>query len=107
MKYFVRTAAVLCVFAAILLGCKGNVSTPIAVTSVTLDKATVSLVEQETVTLKATVKPEKATNKAVTWSSNKPDVAAVDKDGKVTAHKAGEATITVTTIDGGKQRVVR
>lgn len=102
MKYFVRTAAVLCVFAAILLGCKGNVSTPIAVTSVTLDKATVTLVEQETVTLKATVKPEKATNKAVTWSSNKPDVAAVDKDGKVTAHKAGEAVVTVKTEDGDK-----
>jgi len=97
-----KWAAVLCVFAAILLGCKGNVSTPIAVTGVTLDKATVTLVEQETVTLKATVKPEKAPNKAVTWSSNKPDVAAVDKDGKVTAHKAGEATITVTTTDGGK-----
>ena len=97
-----KWVAVLCVFAAILLGCKGNVSTPIAVTGVTLDKATVTLVEQETVTLKATVKPEKAPNKAVTWSSNKPDVAAVDKDGKVTAHKAGEATITVTTTDGGK-----
>ena len=97
-----KWAAVLCVFAAILLGCKGNVSTPIAVTGVTLDKATVTLVEQETVTLKATVKPEKAPNKAVTWSSNKPDVAAVDKDGKVTAKKTGEATITVTTTDGGK-----
>ena len=97
-----KWVAVLCVFAAILLGCKGNVSTPIAVTGVTLDKATVTLVEQETVTLKATVKPEKAPNKAVTWSSNKPDVAAVDKDGKVTAKKTGEATITVTTTDGGK-----
>ena len=102
MKYFVRTAAVLCVFAAILLGCKGNVNTPIAVTSVPLDTATVTLIEQETVTLKATVKPEKATNKAVTWSSNKPDVAAVDKDGKVTAHKAGEAVVTVKTEDGDK-----
>ena len=102
MKYFVRTAAVLCVFAAILLVCKGNVNTPIAVTSVTLDTATVTLIEQETVTLKATVKPEKATNKAVTWSSNKPDVAAVDKDGKVTAHKAGEAVVTVKTEDGDK-----
>ena len=97
-----KWVAVLCVFAAILLGCKGNVSTPIAVTGVTLDKATVTLIEQETVTLKATVKPEKATTKAVTWSSNKPDVAAVDKDGKVTAHKAGEAVITVKSEDGGK-----
>ena len=74
----------------------------VAVTGVTLDQATVTLVEQETVTLKATVKPEKATNKAVTWSSNKPDVAAVDKDGKVTAHKAGEAVVTVKTEDGDK-----
>ena len=87
---------------AFTVSCKANVSTPIAVSGVTLDKATVTLFEQETVTLKATVKPEKATNKAVTWSSNKPDVAAVDKDGKVTAHKAGEAVITVKSEDGGK-----
>ena len=102
MKYFVRMAAVLCVFAAILLGCKTNVTTSIAVSGVTLDKATVTLVEQETVTLKATVKPANATNKTVTWSSDKPDVAAVDKDGKVTAQKAGEAVITVKTEDGAK-----
>ena len=101
-KLLSRLAAVLCVFAAILLGCKGNVNTPIAVTGVTLDKATVTLVEQETVTLKATVKPANAANKKVTWSSDKPDVAAVDKDGKVTAHKAGEAVVTVKTEDGDK-----
>ena len=87
---------------AFTVSCKANVSTPIAVSGVTLDKATVTLVEQEMVTLKATVKPEKATNKAVTWSSDKPDVAAVNKDGKVTAHKAGEAVITVKSEDGGK-----
>ena len=87
---------------AFTVSCKANVSTPIAVSGVTLDKATVTLVEQETVTLKATVKPEKATNKAVTWSSDKPDVAAVNKDGKVTAHKAGEAVITVKSEDGDK-----
>ena len=87
---------------AFTVSCKANVSTPIAVSGVTLDKATVTLVEQEMVTLKATVKPEKATNKVVTWSSDKPDVAAVNKDGKVTAHKAGEAVITVKSEDGGK-----
>ena len=87
---------------AFTVSCKANVSTPIAVTGVTLDKTEVTLAEQETVTLKATVKPEKATTKAVTWSSNKPDVAAVDKDGKVTAHKAGEAVVTVKTEDGDK-----
>lgn len=102
MKYFVRTAAVLCVFAAILLGCKANVSTPIAVTSVMLDKATVTLVEQETVTLKATVLPANAANKTVAWSSNKPGIASVDANGTVTAHKAGEAIITVKTEDSSK-----
>ena len=102
MKYFVRTAAVLCVFADILLGCKANVSTPIAVTSVMLDKATVTLVEQETVTLKATVLPANAANKTVAWSSNKPGIASVDANGTVTAHKAGEAIITVKTEDSSK-----
>ena len=87
---------------AFTVSCKANVSTPIAVTGVTLDKATVTLVEQETVTLKATVKPANAANKKVTWSSDKPDVAAVDKDGKVTAQKAGEAVITVKSEDGAK-----
>ena len=82
---------------AFTVSCKANVSTPIAVSGVTLDKATVMLVEQETVTLKATVKPANATDKTVTWSSDKPDVAAVNKDGKVTAHKAGEAVITVNS----------
>ena len=74
----------------------------VEVTGVTLNKSELTLEEGKSEQLTATIKPEKATNKAVTWSSNKPDVAAVDKDGKVTAHKAGEATITVTTTDGGK-----
>ena len=74
----------------------------VAVTGVTLNKSELTLEEGKSEQLTVTVKPEKATNKAVTWSSNKPDVAAVDKDGKVTAHKAGEAVITVTSEDGGK-----
>ena len=74
----------------------------VAVTEVTLNKSELTLEEGKSEQLTATVKPEKAANKAVTWSSNKPDVAAVDKDGKVTAHKAGEAVITVKSEDGGK-----
>ncbi len=87
---------------AFTVSCKANVSTPIAVSGVTLDKATVILVEQETVTLKVTVVPANATNKTVAWSSDKPAIASVDKNGKVTAHKAGEAVITVKSEDGGK-----
>ena len=53
-------------------------------------------------TLTATVAPADATNQKVTWKSDKPEIATVDANGKVTGVKAGEATITVTTEDGGK-----
>ena len=72
------------------------------VTGVTLDKGTLSLFTGNSATLTATVQPDSATNKNVTWSSNKPEVATVDANGIVTAKGAGTATITVTTEDGGK-----
>ncbi len=72
------------------------------VTEVTLDKTELTLTEGETETLTATVKPDNADNRKVTWSSDKTEVATVDGDGKVTAVKAGEAVVTVTTEDGGK-----
>ena len=72
------------------------------VTEVTLDKTELTLTEGETETLTATVRPDNADNRKVTWSSDKTDVATVDGDGKVTAVKAGEAVVTVTTEDGGK-----
>ena len=74
----------------------------VAVTGVTLDKPTVSLVAGTSTTLTATVLPANATNKTVTWSSDKPAIASVDKNGTVTAHKAGEAVITVKSEDGAK-----
>ncbi|MBO6299666.1 MAG: Ig domain-containing protein [Lachnospiraceae bacterium] len=70
------------------------------VSKVTLDQSTVSLVEEETVTLIATVTPRDATDKTVTWSSDKTSVATVDADGKVTAVKAGTAIITVMATNG-------
>ena len=83
--------------------CKVTVkAATVAVTEVELDKATLSLVEGDSETLTATVKPDNATNKEVTWKSNDEKIAAVDETGKVTAVKAGDATVTVTTKDGGK-----
>ena len=74
----------------------------IGVTEVTLDKTELTLTEGETETLTATVKPDNADNRKVTWSSDKTEIATVDGAGKVTAVKAGEAVVTVTTEDGGK-----
>ena len=71
------------------------------VTSVSLSKSSTTLTEGGTITLTATINPSNATNKNVTWSSSNSSVASVS-NGVVTALKAGTATITVTTEDGGK-----
>ena len=74
----------------------------VGVTEVTLDRTELTLTEGETETLTATVKPDNADNKKVTWSSDKTEVATVGGDGRVTAVKPGKAVVTVTTEDGGK-----
>ena len=65
----------------------------IEVTSVTLNKEMLELVEGEEETLVATVMPDNATDKTVEWSSSSPDIATVD-GGKVSGIKEGEAIIT-------------
>ena len=74
--------------------------TTVAVTGVTLNPATLSLVEGETSSLTATVSPSNASNANIAWSSDNPGVASV-ADGVVTAVSEGSAKITVTTEDGG------
>ena len=71
------------------------------VESVSLDKTNITLTEGDSETLTATVYPDNATNKNVSWKSSNTSVATVN-NGVVTALKAGTATITVTTEDGGK-----
>ena len=71
----------------------------VAVESITLDKSSLELNEGETATLVATVKPDNATNKTVTWSSSRTSVATVDANGKVTAVAEGTATITAQAGD--------
>ena len=74
----------------------------IHVTNVSLSQTELSLTEGNTAQLTATVKPDNATNKNVTWNSDDTGVATVDATGKVTAVSAGTATITVTTVDQSK-----
>ena len=94
-------AAVL-MLAALVVGCKQTVDTPVAVTGVTLNKTALTLEEGTTEKLTAKVNPENAANKKLTWSSDNKEVAEVNQDGTVRAKKVGIAKITVTTEDGGK-----
>ena len=75
---------------------------PVKVTSVSLDRKSASIYVGKSLQLKATVKPDDAQNKAVTWKSSNTAVATVDSKGLVKALKVGSATITVTTKDGKK-----
>ncbi|MBR5907619.1 MAG: Ig domain-containing protein [Bacteroidales bacterium] len=77
--------------------CKITVVKPtVAVTSVELDQTDITLKKGDSQTLKATVKPDNATDKNVTWTSSKTDVATVDNAGKVTAVAKGVSTITAS-----------
>ena len=74
----------------------------VAVKSVKLSKTSITIEKVSTVQLKVIIEPKNATNKEVTWKSSDPKIIKVDKLGKVTAMKEGEAMITVTSIDGKK-----
>jgi len=67
----------------------------VPVESVTLNKTELTLEPGSSETLTATVSPENATDKNVTWSTSNAEVATVE-GGKVTAIKEGEATISAT-----------
>jgi uncharacterized protein YjdB len=82
--------------------CSVTVSdTAVAVTGVSLNKSSTTIIAGETETLTATITPSGATNQNVTWSSSNTAVATVS-GGTVTAKATGTATITVTTADGNK-----
>lgn len=73
----------------------------VSVKSVSVKKS-LTIYVGKTSTLKPTVKPTNASNKAVTWKSSDTRVATVNSKGVVTAKTAGTATITVTTKDKKK-----
>lgn len=72
------------------------VTVVIPVTSIELNKTSLTLEKGTSETLKATVSPQDATNKEVKWSSSDISVASVDQNGHVTAIKGGDATITAS-----------
>ncbi|MDO5812888.1 MAG: Ig-like domain-containing protein [Bacillota bacterium] len=71
------------------------------ITSVTLNKNTLSLSVGNSEALKATINPSDTTdNRKLTWSSDNSNIAKVDQDGKVTGVALGTTNIKVTTSNG-------
>lgn len=75
------------------------IQTAMPVTSLTLDKTALELTVGESATLLATIFPADAGYK---WTSDNSDIASVDDNGNVSAHKSGDTTIKVTSTDGSK-----
>lgn len=93
------TAEIIVTAGDVSAACKVTVKAKtVAVERVTLDKTSAELTVGGTAALKATVTPDNATDKTVTWTSSDESVATV-KDGTVTAVKAGKAVITAKAGD--------
>ena len=76
-------------------------SNVVSVESITLNKTSMNLPTNSSAMLKATIKPNNASNKGIIWSSSNNKIATVDVNGKVVGKSAGTVTITATTKDGG------
>ncbi len=79
---------------------KATLDDRVAVTGVKTDKTKIELEVGSSTTIVATVQPENATNKNVTWKSNDESIASVSEKGIVTAKKEGKTTVVVITEDG-------
>lgn len=73
----------------------------VAVTGVTMSQKTASLKVGDTTKLTATIAPDNATNKSVTYKSSNEKIVTVAPDGTVKAVAEGSANITATAVDGG------
>ena len=71
----------------------------VPIQSISLNESTINMEIGESETLEATVLPENATDKSVTWTSEDPTIATVE-DGVVTAVAEGHTTIIATGSDG-------
>lgn len=105
MKTFKFIAAV-CGVAALACGCEKEetkteevVKEPVKVETVTLDKSSLNLVEEQEALLVATFSPAEAEVGTVVWASSNDKVASVSQEGKVSALAPGEATISVAAGD--------
>ena len=94
----IGTATVKVVVGSKSASCKVTVYQP--VTSISLNRTSLSMGALDMFQLTASVSPSTAVNRDVTWSSSAPQVASVTDNGFVTALGKGTATITVKAADG-------
>lgn len=101
--FLVLGCLALCLLA--ILGCdkdsKPSVPEEVHVKSVSVSVSASELTEGDLTKLTVTITPSDATNKAVTFKSDNPNVIAVDSQGNIMAVGVGTAKITVTAVDGG------
>lgn len=74
----------------------------IRVSSISLSKSALELTVGDQASLDATISPDNATNKEITWKSDNEAVATVSAEGVLKALRAGTASITATTVDQGR-----
>ena len=82
--------------AVLSVACSGPTEKEIPVTSISISFPEIEMTEGDSFPLTATVLPDNATNKQVTWASTSPGIAFVSQDGVVTALSKGIAMITAT-----------
>ena len=78
--------------------CKVTVLQP--VTSISLNRSSLTMEATDTFQLQASVYPSNAADQRVQWTSSDPTVTSVDENGLVTALKKGTATVTAAALDG-------
>ena len=94
-----KTIKILAIMALVLTNLTScNKDGRVTISSITLNMPTATLKVGETVTLKASVKPDDASDKTVTWSTSDASIATVN-NGVVTAKKVGRATISAKARD--------
>ena len=91
----------LCCFATLLLSPACDNDDPVAAESIRFEASEISIKAGDSRQLIATVLPENAGNKTLSWNSSNPDVATVDAEGVVSAIKTGYTTVTASTEGGG------